>query len=85
MTNKVIVYSTPNCSQCEATGMLLGRYEIPFEKIDVSEDWRKINEFKAKGYMSFPIVIAGESEWSGFRPDLIKKYRAVLDKEAQGK
>lgn len=65
----VIVYSNPNCVQCEQTKKYLTLKEIPFESkmIDKSPEIHPLIE--EKGYRSAPIVVVGEESWSGFRLD----------------
>jgi glutaredoxin-like protein NrdH len=63
----IIVYSNPNCVQCEQTKRFLASKGIPFESKMIAES-PEINSLIAeKGYTSAPVVIAGDSSWSGFR------------------
>lgn len=80
----VTVYSKPRCVQCDATYRALDKCEIPYRKIDVSEN----PEFllfigEELGYMQAPVVFVedgtGENHWSGFRPDRIKALKAALE------
>lgn len=67
----VTVYTLPNCVQCESTKKLLTRNEIAFEIVDLSEDEQAMDMVRELGHQSAPVVIAGEKNWSGFRPDMI--------------
>jgi glutaredoxin-like protein NrdH len=72
----VIVYSTPNCSQCKMTYKTLERVGIAYTVVDLSEDLDTLARFRQEGYLQAPIVKAGRDTWSGFRPDLIKELAA---------
>lgn len=76
----VVVYSNPNCIQCEQTKKYLTLKEIPFESkmIDKSPEIHSLIE--EKGYRSAPIVVAGEDSWSGFR---LEKLSALVERFAQ--
>lgn len=68
--DEVIVYSKPNCIQCDKTKMLLTRRGIPFEEREITTELAE--EFKAQGLMSAPVVktLSGKV-WAGFKPDQI--------------
>ncbi len=73
----VTVYSTPACNQCVATYKALERKGIAFEKVEVStSDTAKLDELRDLGFKQFPVVIAGDLSWAGFRPDMIGKLAA---------
>jgi glutaredoxin-like YruB-family protein len=46
--NKVVVYSTPTCPYCLMVKQYLNKQNIPFQDIDVSEDWEKAQEMMNK-------------------------------------
>lgn len=74
---QVTVYSSPSCNQCVATYKALERKGIAFEKIEVSpSDSEKLSQLRGMGFQQFPVVIAGELSWSGFRPEMIGKLAA---------
>lgn len=73
------VYSKPNCPQCSATYRKLKSMGLPFNSIDVTEDAAAAAFVKSLNYAQAPVVVVREDEeikehWSGFRPDLLKKY-----------
>jgi glutaredoxin len=75
----ISVYSKPNCQQCTATYRKLKALGLPFNSIDVTEDADALAVIHALGYQQAPVVVVREGEdikehWSGFRPDLLKKY-----------
>lgn len=75
----ITVYSKPNCQQCTATYRKLKSLGLPHNSIDVTEDADALAFIRSLGYQQAPVVVVKEGEeikehWSGFRPDLLKKY-----------
>lgn len=75
----ITVYSKPNCPQCTATYRKLKNLGLPHNSIDVTEDADSLAFIRALGYQQAPVVVVREDKeikehWSGFRPDLLKKY-----------
>lgn len=68
---KVIVYSLPNCSQCEATKTRLKEKNVDFESVDLLSDKSLLTKFKSMGYKTAPIVVHGEDIWNGYQPEKI--------------
>lgn len=68
---RVTVYSRPGCQPCNATVRALEKAGIDFVKLDVTEDSDAAEACQAFGYLSVPVVVAGDDHWSGFRPDRI--------------
>lgn len=73
----VTVYSKPACVQCNATYPALDRAGIEYTIVDITEDGNARDYVLSLGYLQAPIVIAGEEQWSGFRPDRIKDLDAA--------
>ncbi|MFC6465080.1 glutaredoxin-like protein NrdH [Marinilactibacillus sp. GCM10026970] len=75
MSNKtVIVYSKPNCMQCNFTKKFLEDKGIPFEIKDIAENEAAIEEVKSLGFSSLPVVLAeGLEAFNGFRPDMLNQ------------
>lgn len=67
----ITVYSKPACVQCTATYRALERQGIDFNIIDISADLEGFDTVKRLGYMQVPVVVAGDTHWAGFRPDMI--------------
>lgn len=67
----VTVYSKPACVQCTATTRALDRQGISYEVVDISRDAAALTLVQDLGYRQVPVVVAGETHWSGFRPDMI--------------
>lgn len=70
---RVTVYSKPNCPQCSATVRKLKQNNVQFDSVDLMEDPSALDFVKSLGYNQAPVVVVGETHWSGFRPDLIDK------------
>jgi len=69
----ITVYSKPSCVQCTATTREMDRQGIAYDIVDLTKDEQAFNAVRDMGYMQAPVVIAGESHWSGFRPDKIRE------------
>ena len=67
----VTVYTKPACVQCNATYRALDKAEIEYEKIDITTDPEAREYVLSLGYLQAPVVVAGDSHWSGYRPDRI--------------
>ena len=67
----ITVYSKPACVQCTATTRALDRQGIEYAVIDISADADAYDLVQGLGYRQVPVVVAGESHWAGFRPDMI--------------
>ena len=72
----VTVYSKPACVQCTATTRALDRQGISYQIVDVSVDADAYELVQGLGYRQVPVVIAGETHWAGFRPDMISTLAA---------
>ncbi|QIK84980.1 glutaredoxin-like protein NrdH [Sanguibacter sp. HDW7] len=67
----ITVYSKPACVQCDATYRALDKRGIDYTVVDISQDLEALEMVRSLGYMQAPVVVAGDSHWSGFRPDQI--------------
>ncbi len=74
----ITVYSKPACVQCTATTRALDRQGIDYSVIDVSTDAAAYELVQELGYRQVPVVIAGETHWAGFRPDMISGLSPAL-------
>lgn len=71
MTRTITVYSKPACVQCTATTRAMDAKGIDYIVVDLTEDAAAMEKVTDLGYRQAPVVIAGDSHWSGFRPDMI--------------
>lgn len=67
----IVVYTKPNCVQCDATERALIKYGIPHELIDLTAAPDARDRLRHLGYQQAPVVVAGTQHWSGYRPDRI--------------
>lgn len=73
MSKSVIVYSKPGCGQCMFTKKFLERHALAFEEKDVQKSEDALNEVKAMGFSSLPVVvIEGEEPFNGYRADRLQ-------------
>lgn len=75
---KIIVWTKPDCVQCDATKRYLVKHDIPFETHLMNSDM--IEKFKGEGFMSAPIVETSKETWAGFRlsrlENLVAEYKS---------
>ena len=75
---KVVVYTTPNCVQCDMTKKILSRDEVDFSEVDISTDSEAHDYVTSLGYKQSPVVVVNdEIHWSVFRMDKIAALRAM--------
>ena len=81
----VVIYTTPNCTQCMMTAKTMDRMGIVYDKVDLTQHPDLIERFKEMGYASAPIVVTDKKIWSGFRLDKIKSLASFLfeDKKSE--
>jgi len=72
----VTLYTLPSCVQCDSTKRLMARHLIDYTEVKLQDDPEAMQMVKGMGYTAAPVVMAGESHWSGFRPDLIESLAA---------
>ncbi|WP_401001060.1 glutaredoxin-like protein NrdH [Agromyces sp. GXQ0307] len=72
----VTVYSKPSCVQCNATYRALDAHGIDYEVVDLSADPEALDELRRRGKLQAPVVVTGDDEWTGFRPDKIDELAA---------
>lgn len=78
LTDEIILYSKPQCRQCEATLRKLDKDGVKYNYVDLSEQAEALEEIKNLGYLQAPVVYVNEDvHWSGHRPDLIDKHIVV--------
>lgn len=73
----VTVYSKPQCVQCDATYRALDKKGIEYTSVDISKNRAAQEMVRDLGYMQAPVVIAGDTHWSGYSPDRIAKLAAT--------
>ncbi|MEY1677777.1 glutaredoxin-like protein NrdH (plasmid) [Gordonia hongkongensis] len=68
----ITVYTKPACVQCNATYKALDKQGLDYRVVDISTDEAARDYVMSLGYLQAPVVVAGDTHWSGFRPDHIK-------------
>ena len=74
----IVVYTIPDCTTCEEVIIYLKSRDVPFNEIDVSNDYetqQKVTELTGK--LSVPITVIGEEYILGYKRE---KIASVLDK-----
>lgn len=74
----VTVFTTPSCVQCEMTKKVLTKDKVEFTVVDLSTDQEAMEKVKALGYASAPVVIAGDTHWSGFQHSRLKTLATIF-------
>ncbi len=80
---EVIVYTKPNCVQCNATYRSLDKSGIPYKIVDLTQDAEAMAMVQELGYRQAPVVVAGDEHWSGFNPARIKALEEVFAEKDQ--
>ncbi len=70
---RIIIYTRNDCVQCHATKRAMESRGLAFELVNVDLVADAAETLRAEGFRQLPVVIAGETRWSGFRPDLINR------------
>ncbi|HCM9180214.1 TPA: glutaredoxin-like protein NrdH [Enterobacter kobei] len=72
----IIIYTRNNYVQCHATKRAMESRGIVFEMVNIDQQPEAAETLRAQGFRQLPVVIAGETRWSGFRPDMINRLSA---------
>lgn len=72
----IIIYTSNNCVQCHATKRAMESRGMVFEMVNIDQQPEAAETLRAQGFRQLPVVIAGETRWSGFRPDMINRLSA---------
>ena len=69
----ITLYTKPACVQCTATKRALDKAGVEYTMVDISLDDDARDYVMAMGHLQAPVVVAGEDNWSGYRPDRIRE------------
>lgn len=69
----IIIYTRNNCVQCHATRRAMESRGVVFEMVNIDQVPDAADTLRAQGFRQLPVVVAGETSWSGFRPDMINR------------
>ena len=73
----ITLYTKPACVQCTATKRALDKAGLEYNTVDISLDDDARDYVMAMGHLQAPVVVAGEDNWSGYRPDRIRALTAA--------
>jgi glutaredoxin-like protein NrdH len=65
----VIVISSPGCQPCRISKEVLKSRGIDFVERNIAEDPEALELAKSLGYSSSPVIIDGDTHWSGLDRD----------------
>lgn len=69
---EVIVYSKPNCPQCDLTKRDMDILGIAYETVDLTQRHDQLERLIGLGHRSAPVVETGREIWSGYDQEKIK-------------
>jgi glutaredoxin-like protein NrdH len=69
----ITLYSLPACVQCETTKRYLNKNGIEFTEINMADNTDALDRVRDMGYTQAPVVVVGDTSWSGFRLDSLQK------------
>ena len=72
----IIIYTRNDCVQCHATNRAMESRGVAFEMVNIDQQPEAADTLRAQGFRQLPVVVAGETSWSGFRPDMINRIAA---------
>lgn len=67
-----VVYTKPNCQQCNMTKKQFEKQGVAYDVIDITEDHDARDYVLSLGHLSAPVVVVGDQSWSGYRPEKIQ-------------
>ncbi|HCJ6197412.1 TPA: glutaredoxin-like protein NrdH [Enterobacter hormaechei subsp. xiangfangensis] len=69
----IIIYTRNDCVQCHATKRAMESRGVAFEMVNIDQVPDAADTLRAQGFRQLPVVVAGDTSWSGFRPDMINR------------
>lgn len=70
---RVIIYTLPNCVQCNMTKRQFDNAGVAYEVVDLQDSPETAASFKeSHGFTQAPIVYTAGDVWSGFKLERIK-------------
>ena len=74
--SQITVYTKPACVACKATFRALNNAGISYDVVDITEDAVARDYVISLGYLQAPVVVIGDTHFSGFRPDRLNALAA---------
>lgn len=75
---RITIYTKNDCVQCHATKRAMETRGFEFVTINIDHHPEAVDLLREQGFRQLPVVIAGETRWSGFRPDMINRLRPTV-------
>ena len=72
----IIIYTRNDCVQCHATKRAMESRGVAFEMVNIDQQPEAADILRAQRFRQLPVVVAGETSWSGIRPDMINRLAA---------
>ncbi len=69
----IIIYTRNDCVQCHATKRAMESRGVAFEMVNIDLVPEAADTLREQGFRQLPVVVAGDTSWSGFRPDMINR------------
>ncbi|WP_238081114.1 MULTISPECIES: glutaredoxin-like protein NrdH [Pseudescherichia] len=69
----ITIYTRNDCVQCHATKRAMESRGVEFEMVNIDLVPEAADTLREQGFRQLPVVIAGDTSWSGFRPDMINR------------
>lgn len=66
-----VVYTKPGCVACNGTKRKFDNLGIDYDLIDITIDHDAREYLLSQGFQEMPVVMVGDTAWSGYRPDRI--------------
>ncbi|WP_312269707.1 glutaredoxin-like protein NrdH [Pseudescherichia sp.] len=70
---RIIIYTRNDCVQCHATKRAMESRGVEFEMVNIDQVPEAADTLRDQGFRQLPVVIAGDTSWSSFRPDMINR------------
>ena len=70
---EITLYSKNNCMQCKMTKRFLAEHQIPFNEINIDDQPEAVENLKAAGFRSVPVLTTTDSSIVGFRPEELRQ------------
>lgn len=68
----ITIYSKDNCVQCQMAKKFLTKEGVSFTEVNLDKESDRIDEVKALGFSSLPVITTKDDSFSGFQPAKLK-------------
>ena len=74
---RVVVFTTPTCTWCNAVKKYLRQHKIRFKDIDVTRDRNAARDLERRGHRGVPVLFIGSKTIVGFNRDEINRLLGI--------